>query len=183
MASSWHISTWPYVPHFLCQLQTEIHQEGATTMSTFSFLLFAASFLCPRNVQQTTEASDLWFLLWSKNLVNSYITWNPNDPCFDWKRPCFGGLTLKNRGHLGSSNIYIYFASSPTSWSNILTRAVSRSSVHKCIALQFPATSVSVKGRAMAKRPGAANPTKTSKNLTMQRNSGRFWGVQWQGKY
>ena len=18
-------------------------------------------------------------------------TWNPNDPCFDWKRPCFGG--------------------------------------------------------------------------------------------
>ena len=29
-------------------------------------------------------------------------TWNPNDPCFDWKRPCFGGMTFKNRGHLGS---------------------------------------------------------------------------------
>ena len=30
-------------------------------------------------------------------------TWNPNDPCFDWKRPFFGGgLTFKNRGHLGS---------------------------------------------------------------------------------
>ena len=29
-------------------------------------------------------------------------TWNPTDPCFDWKRPCFGGLTFKNRGHLGS---------------------------------------------------------------------------------
>ena len=29
-------------------------------------------------------------------------TWNPNDPCFDWKSPCFGGLTFKNRGHLGS---------------------------------------------------------------------------------
>ena len=32
-------------------------------------------------------------------------TWNPNDPCFGWKRPCFGGLTLKNRGHLGSRYI------------------------------------------------------------------------------
>ena len=34
-------------------------------------------------------------------------TWNPNDPCFDWKRPCFWGLTFKNRGYLGSR--YIYF--------------------------------------------------------------------------
>ena len=29
-------------------------------------------------------------------------TENPNDHCFAWKRPCFGGLTFKNRGHLGS---------------------------------------------------------------------------------
>ena len=35
-------------------------------------------------------------------------TWNPNDPCFDWKRPCFGGLTFKNRGHLGSRYIYMH---------------------------------------------------------------------------
>ena len=32
---------------------------------------------------------------------------NPNDHCFDWKRPCFGGLTFKNRGHLGSRYTYI----------------------------------------------------------------------------
>ena len=38
----------------------------------------------------------------------SRYTWNPTDPCFDWKRPCFGGLTFKNRGHLGSIYIYIY---------------------------------------------------------------------------
>ena len=25
-------------------------------------------------------------------------TYNPNDPCFDGKGPCFGGLTFKNRG-------------------------------------------------------------------------------------
>ena len=38
--------------------------------------------------------------------TNIYIyTWNPNDPYFDWKRPCFGGLTFKNRGHLGSRYI------------------------------------------------------------------------------
>ena len=31
-----------------------------------------------------------------------FLSGNPNDPCFDWKRPCFGGLTFKNRGHWGS---------------------------------------------------------------------------------
>ena len=45
----------------------------------------------------------------SKKVIDMYIyTKNPNDPCFDWKRPCFGGLTFKNRGHLGSRYIYIY---------------------------------------------------------------------------
>ena len=43
------------------------------------------------------------FLGWNKKMRNHICTWNPNDPCFDWKRPCFGGLTFKNRGHLGSS--------------------------------------------------------------------------------
>ena len=33
-------------------------------------------------------------------------TWNPNDPCFDWKRLCFGGLKLKNRGQIGSRCLY-----------------------------------------------------------------------------
>ena len=35
-------------------------------------------------------------------------TWNPNDPCFEWKGPCFGGLTCKNRGHLGFRYINIF---------------------------------------------------------------------------
>ena len=42
----------------------------------------------------------------------SKVTWNPNGaPCFDGKGPCFwGGLTFKNRGHLGSRYIeYICF--------------------------------------------------------------------------
>ena len=33
---------------------------------------------------------------------------DPNDPCFYWKGPCFGGLKPKNRGHTGSRYIYIY---------------------------------------------------------------------------
>ena len=36
-----------------------------------------------------------------------YIAGNPHDPCFDWKRPSFGGLTFQNRCHFGS-NIYLY---------------------------------------------------------------------------
>ena len=32
-------------------------------------------------------------------------TWNPNDPCFDWKRPCFEGFNRQNRGQTGSRYI------------------------------------------------------------------------------
>ena len=57
------------------------------------------------------------FLIDDRYLYSLYeyiyiYTWNPNDPCFGWKRPCFGGLTFKNRGHLGcwgSRYIYIYW--------------------------------------------------------------------------
>ena len=35
-------------------------------------------------------------------------TWNPNDPCFDWKRPSFGGFNPENKGQTGSRYIYIY---------------------------------------------------------------------------
>ena len=31
-----------------------------------------------------------------------YIPGNLNDPCFDWKRPCFGGFNHQNRGQTGS---------------------------------------------------------------------------------
>ena len=41
----------------------------------------------------------------SCNTFYDIFTWNPSDPCFDWKGPCFGGLTFKNRGHLGSRYI------------------------------------------------------------------------------
>ena len=34
-------------------------------------------------------------------------TWNRNDPCFDWKRPCFGGLKPKNRGQTCSGYSYM----------------------------------------------------------------------------
>lgn len=36
-----------------------------------------------------------------------HITWNPNDLCFGRKRPCFAGLTFKNRGPWASKYIYI----------------------------------------------------------------------------
>ena len=26
--------------------------------------------------------------------MDGISTWNPNDPCFDWKRPCFGGVEV-----------------------------------------------------------------------------------------
>ena len=40
--------------------------------------------------------------------VDTPYTWNPNDPCFGWKRPCFGGLTFKNKGHWGSRYVCVY---------------------------------------------------------------------------
>ena len=37
------------------------------------------------------------------NYIYIYIyTWNPNDPCFAWKGPCFGGFSPQNTGQTGS---------------------------------------------------------------------------------
>ena len=35
-------------------------------------------------------------------------TWNPNEPCFHWKGPSFGGFNFQNRGQTGSRYCYIY---------------------------------------------------------------------------
>ena len=43
---------------------------------------------------------------WKRKIHQKY-TWIPNDPCFDWKTLCFGGLTFKNNGHLGSRYVYL----------------------------------------------------------------------------
>ena len=37
--------------------------------------------------------------------LDNLHTWNPNDPCFGWKKPCLEGFTFKNRGHVGSGYI------------------------------------------------------------------------------
>ena len=47
--------------------------------------------------------------------IYKYIyTWNPNDPCFDWKIPCFGGAKAKHRGQTGSRCILILFFGNST---------------------------------------------------------------------
>ena len=42
-----------------------------------------------------------------------FCTWNPNDPCFDWGGPCFGGLNHQNSGQTGSRYIIPYHKNSP----------------------------------------------------------------------
>ena len=37
---------------------------------------------------------------WGKT-TNQIHTWNPNDPCFAWKGPRFGGFNPQNRGQTG----------------------------------------------------------------------------------
>lgn len=44
----------------------------------------------------------------TSNLAKHISTWNPNDRCFYWNRPCLGGLKPKNRAQRGSRHIYIY---------------------------------------------------------------------------
>ena len=36
------------------------------------------------------------------SILSPECTWNPNDPCFVWKRPSFRGLKPQNRGQTGS---------------------------------------------------------------------------------
>lgn len=43
-----------------------------------------------------------WFGKHHESVMNdqtNMYTYNPHDPCFTWKRPCFQGLTFTNRGH------------------------------------------------------------------------------------
>ena len=38
--------------------------------------------------------------------IYTLFTWNPNDHCFDWNRPCFGGFNHpNNREQTGSRYI------------------------------------------------------------------------------
>ena len=72
--------------------------------------------VCWESLLASVDNVDLVWYMYQCSIMNMYYvyyidikyTWNPNNPCFDWKRPCFGGLTFKNRGHLGSRYIYIY---------------------------------------------------------------------------
>ena len=43
----------------------------------------------------------------------STCTWNPNDQCFDWKRPSFGGFKPQNRGRSQVPYIYIHIVEKP----------------------------------------------------------------------
>ena len=44
----------------------------------------------------------------SKENISRYIyTWNPNDHCFEWKGPSFGGFNPQNRGQTGSRYLYL----------------------------------------------------------------------------
>ena len=40
--------------------------------------------------------------------IPSIYTWNPNDPCFDWKRPCFGGGWSSKIKVIWVPSIYVY---------------------------------------------------------------------------
>ena len=55
----------------------------------------------------TTKGQSLVDLDFMGNMKKIYIyAWNPNDPCFDWKRPSFG-LKTKDKWVPGI-HIYIY---------------------------------------------------------------------------
>ena len=47
-------------------------------------------------------------------------TWNPNDLCFDWKRPGFGGFNHKNRGQTGSRYKYVFTFNPSISWDQLV---------------------------------------------------------------
>ena len=57
--------------------------------------------------RQLNEILHLFFVRDSEitQLPKSLITQNPTDPCFDWKRPCVGGVDLQKQRSLG---LYIY---------------------------------------------------------------------------
>ena len=76
---------------------------GAVLAPVFSFALFFLDSIW----KYGSVSHALSYLTQTKSIFKLYL--EPfNDPCFDWKRPCFGGWKpFKNRGHLGSRYIVI----------------------------------------------------------------------------
>ena len=60
-------------------------------------------------------------------IYNGYVYLEPfDDPCFDWKRPCFGGLKPQNRGPTGSRYIYIYLFTRLSSFGSFILYPLNR---------------------------------------------------------
>ena len=103
----------------MCQFCEGVTLEGGKTSHyslTFSLILpLALSDNCCVSSGETSV--ELCFFCSNMHLVYIYIyTWNANDPCFGWKRPCFGGFNPQNRGQTGSRYIYIYIYPCPYSY-------------------------------------------------------------------
>ena len=78
---------------------------GWWQLTHFCFILFTPKIWGNDNVPNLTVAhifSDGLVVHQPPTIVVILSTRNPNDPCFYWKRPCFGGLKPKNKGQTGS---------------------------------------------------------------------------------
>ena len=116
------LTSWMYSLHIWTGALKFVHQQWVAIRSTIDISI-------PKSTQGTFQAEGTCVYMarlstsnfrgispkathttkgFEHDTIDTICTWNPNDPCFDWKRPCFGGSTFKNRGHLGSRYIYIY---------------------------------------------------------------------------
>ena len=93
---------------YCCCFFTVVDVAAVATVMLRSEDVETSTFFSPQLVRDSricTTKTWMWYLKWrwckSFKAVDSIFTWNPNDPCFGWKRPCFEGFTFKHRGQLG----------------------------------------------------------------------------------
>ena len=85
-----------------------VWQFGTLEVDVMGLQCFSPNMSCNLNEVQVINGclgrSPNWNTLYYRESHHIH-TWNPNDPSFDWKKPCFGGVKAKNRGQTGSRYI------------------------------------------------------------------------------
>ena len=99
------------------------HQEATACHENDGHRFLATSILADRDdgmelLETTWEFKKVQLkMVGREHGPNTVYTWNPNDPCFDWKRPCFGGCNNQYRGQTGSRYIL-----EKTCWDSLKTK-------------------------------------------------------------
>ena len=95
---------WSYFQSSLIQYSNQFRatRKCQVIVGFFSIVILVEAGGMDILLRTLTVIFDINFKICTVHICIHVHTWNPNGPCFDWKRPCFGGFNHQSRGHWGS---------------------------------------------------------------------------------